>query len=94
MTYHLIEDIDTNQDVYLSRLVVFRVSERKILYVLPILFKRDCAHGLVTSDLWYNEGIHIVAHVRGVRRRDEELCHCLLSVTVEYLLCRKFSYPE
>ena len=50
--------------------------------MLPILIEGDHAHGLVTSDLWYNEGIDVVPHARGVCGRDEELCHCLLSVTV------------
>ena len=82
MAYHLNKDFDTKQDVYISGLVVFWVSESKTFQVLPILIEGDRVRGLVTSDLWYNEGIDIVPHARGVCRRDEEMCYCLLSVTV------------
>ena len=82
MAYHFNKDFDTKQDVYPSRLVVIWVSESKTFQVLPILIEGDCAHWLVTSDLWYNEGVDVVPHARGVCGRDEELGHCLLSVTV------------
>ena len=82
MAYHFNEDFDTKQDVYISGLVVFWVSESKTFQVLPILIEGDRACRLVTSGLWYNEGIDFVPHARGVCGRDEELCHCLLSIAV------------
>ena len=81
MAYHFNEDFDTKQDIYISGLVVFWVSESKTFQVLPILIEEDHTRRLVTSDLW-NEGIDVVPHARGVCGRDEELCHCLLSITV------------
>ena len=77
VAYHFNEGFDTKQDVYLSRLAVFWVSESKTFQVLPILIEGDCAHRLVTSDLWYNDCIDVVSQARGVCRQDEELCHIL-----------------
>ena len=82
MSYHFNKDFDTKQDVYISGLVVFWVSEIKTFQVLPTLIEGDRARGLVTSDLWYNEGIDVVPHARRVCGRDEEMCYGLLSVTV------------
>ena len=71
MSYHFNKDFDTKQDVYISGLVVFWVSEIKTFQVLPTLIEGDRARWLVTSDLWYNEGIDIVSHARRVCGRDE-----------------------